>query len=78
MRITINVSEKLGNDIKAVAMRDGLSVSAFVSLATQRALEYKTRIQCGENVLDIAGHIHVSEDVLERLCDLRNEDENRV
>jgi metal-responsive CopG/Arc/MetJ family transcriptional regulator len=74
MRITINVPDKLSENLKRAAANREISVSSLVSEAVEHYLIVQQRRALGKKVLDLAGKVHVAEDVYDQIDEGRRDD----
>lgn len=78
MRLTINIDDPFGREIKRMAASQGISISRFVSNLLKEALASRAKSIAVRSVMDMAreGHV-VSGDAMRLLENGRLEDENR-
>jgi metal-responsive CopG/Arc/MetJ family transcriptional regulator len=74
MRITINVPDKLSENLKRAAANRGISVSSLVTEAVEHYLIIQRRRSLGEKVLALAGKVHVAEDIYDQIEEGRKDD----
>ena len=74
MHITINVPDKLGENLKIAAANREISVSSLVAEAVEHYLIIQRRRALGEKVLAMAGKVHVDKDVYDQIDEGRRDD----
>ncbi len=77
MRITFHVSDELARELKEAARNEKRSVSSIVAEAVQFYLIEERKRRAIDKMLDLAGKGVVSDDALDELDKMREEDENR-
>jgi len=77
MRITFHVSDELAKELKEAARSEKKSVSSIVAEAIQFYLIEERKRKAIDKMLAIAGKGTVSDDALDELERMREEDENR-
>ncbi len=77
MRLTINIDDRLGQEIKQMAAAQGVSVSSFVAQQLEKTLWKERKAKAVETVLGLAGGNGVSDDAMQLLEAGRSEDDGR-
>ena len=78
MRLTINIDDRFGNEIKRLASAKGVSVSRFIVGTLEKTLLKERKRKAIRQILDLAGDdFSATNDALEQLETGRHEDENR-
>jgi len=73
MRITIHVSDRLGEEARRAARTESISVSRLVAEALSLYLKEMKRQQLGNQVLGLIGKVEVAEDALDSLDEVRSD-----
>jgi metal-responsive CopG/Arc/MetJ family transcriptional regulator len=73
MRITIHVSDRLGEETRRAARTESISVSRLVAEALSLYLKEMKRRQLGNQVLGLIGKVEVAEDALDSLDEVRSD-----
>jgi predicted transcriptional regulator len=73
MRVTIHVSDKIGESLKRTASRRGVSTSRLAASVLEEYLERQRKKELGEKVLEIAARARVAADALEVLEEGRSD-----
>jgi metal-responsive CopG/Arc/MetJ family transcriptional regulator len=74
MRITINIPDKLNENLKRAAANRGMSVSGLVSEAVDHYLIVEQRRTMGEKALELVGKVHVDKNIHEMIEEGRKDD----
>jgi len=77
MRITFLVSDSLEKEIREIAKQEKKSVSSFVAEAVAFYIKEQKRRKAAEKLLALAEEGAASDDALDELERMREEDENR-
>lgn len=74
MRITINLPEKLNENLKMAAANRKMSVSGLVAEAIEQYLIVQRRRALGQKALDLVGKVRVALDIHEVIDEGRRDD----
>jgi len=74
MRLTVSISDNLGDSVKNYAANEKLSVSGLASKALEYYINEQRKKKLSGMLLDIVGKKRVSKDALEQLELDRNDD----
>ncbi len=74
MRLTINISDKLSENLKREAANRGKSVSSIASEAIEHYLVAQRKLAMGQKVLDLVGKVEVPADIYDLIEEGRRDD----
>jgi len=72
--MTVNIPDSLAKQTRMIAKNENLSISRLMAIALEYYLEQKRKKKLGQAVLELAGRVHVSEDIQARLDEARRDD----
>lgn len=78
LRITINVSDELGESIKIAAQKCNQSVSSYISKAMIAHLLQFQKTDLGQGLCQLIGKAGVTADTMSTLKEMRKQNDHRV
>ena len=74
MRLTVNLPDQLGKQVKITALNEGTSISKLVAEAVNHYLLERKKKLLGKKVLDLVGRGYVAEEALNTVEEGRLDD----